>query len=175
MPATIPVEPLTLLFADDGLIPNNPTLPMLVYRHAFDFAQERAPEERIEKTFGDNGWGDMWRYGIYPYVHFHSAIHEVLGVARGRAKVRFGGNNGEVLELEPGDVALLPAGTGHQCLWSSPEFCVVGAYPKQGRYDLCRASEAEHDKALRSIPETPLPDSDPLYGEHGPAMRLWHA
>ena len=37
----------------------------------------------------------MWRNGIYPYVHYHSMIHEALGVARGRAKVRFGGDNGQ--------------------------------------------------------------------------------
>jgi len=175
MPALTHVEPLTFLFADDGLIPNNPKLPMLVYRGAFDLDGERTPETAFEKTFGNNGWGDMWRYGIYPYPHFHSAIHEVLGVARGHAKLRFGGDKGEVLEVVPGDVALLPAGTGHQCLWSSETFCVVGAYPPSGHYDLCRASKAEHDKALQSIPQTPAPETDPIYGKDGPALRLWHA
>jgi uncharacterized protein YjlB len=175
MRAVQSVEPLTFLFADDGVIPNNPTLPMLVYRGAFDLACERAAEETIEHAFGANGWGNMWRYGVYPFPHYHSTIHEVLGVARGNAKIRFGGERGEVLELAAGDVALLPAGTGHQCLASSAEFCVVGAYPPSGRYDLCRGSQAEHDKALVSIPATPLPESDPLYGANGPAMRLWHA
>ena len=56
----------------------------------------------IEKTFRDNGWGDMWRNGIFPYVHYHSMIHEELGVARGRAKVRFGGSKGEEIDLVPG-------------------------------------------------------------------------
>lgn len=175
MPAVKRVEPVTFQFADDGVIPNNPKLPFLVYRGVLDLDGERAPEEAFEKMFKKNGWGDMWRYGIYPYAHFHSSIHEVLGVARGAAKVRFGGDKGEVLELAPGDVALLPAGTGHQCLWSSPAFCVVGAYPPNGHYDLCRASKAEHDKALLSIPQTPLPPTDPVYGNEGPALRLWHA
>ena len=53
------------------------------------------PKRLIEKTFAANGWGDMWRNGIYPYVHYHSMIHEAMGVARGRAKVRFGGDKGE--------------------------------------------------------------------------------
>ena len=57
----------------------------------------------------------MWRNGIYPYVHYHSMIHEAMGMARGRAKVRFGGENGQEIEIVAGDVVILPAGTGHQC------------------------------------------------------------
>ena len=79
-------------------------------------------------------------------------IHEALGIARGRAKVRFGGAAGEEIELAPGDVAVLPAGTGHQCLWTTPELCVIGAYPKHGNYDLCRGGKAEHAKALSDHP-----------------------
>jgi hypothetical protein len=72
-------------------------LPFLVYRGAIELAGKESPERTIESTFGANGWGDMWRNGIFPYVHYHSMIHEALGIARGRAKVRFGGEAGEVL------------------------------------------------------------------------------
>jgi len=34
--ATEFVEPLTLMFEDDGSIPNNPRLPLLIYRNAID-------------------------------------------------------------------------------------------------------------------------------------------
>ena len=87
--------------------------------------------------------------------------------------MRFGGARGEELDLVPGDVAVLPAGTGHQCLWASPDLLVIGAYPKTGRYDLCRGSKAEREKALRSIAKVPLPGGDPVFGEAGPLMRLW--
>src|SRR5215471_9664076 len=148
-------EPLTFFFTDDAAIPNNPRLPLLVYRGSIDLAGTADPEDVIERTFTNHGWGDMWRNGIFPYAHYHSMIHEVLGIARGRARVRFGGMDGQVLELAAGDVALLPAGTGHQCLWAAPELCVIGAYPKNGKYDLCRGSKVEHDRALESIPEAP--------------------
>ena len=165
--------PAALMFGDDGSIPNNPRLPLLLYRDAIDLSGTPDPEALIEKMFARHGWGDLWRNGIYPYVHYHSMIHEALGIARGRAKVRFGGEGGEVVDLAAGDVAVRPAGTGHQCLWAAPELVVIGAYPKSGRYNLCRGSKAEHARALKTIPLVPLPDSDPVHGADGPLTGLW--
>jgi uncharacterized protein YjlB len=169
-----PTEPETFLFADDGWVPNNARLPFLVYRGAIDLIGRSDPELAIEQIFRGNGWGDLWRNGIYPYVHYHSRIHEGMALARGRARVRFGGSKGSEIELGQGDVAVLPAGTGHQCLSHSPDLVVIGAYPKSGRYDLCRGSKAEHAKALLSIPKVPLPDTDPVFGKQGPLLRLWN-
>jgi len=161
------------MFTDDGSVPNNPRLPFLHYRGGADLAGTPDPEEVIEKAFRDNGWGDLWRNGIYEYVHYHSMIHEAMGIARGRATVQFGGKNGREVKLGQGDVCVLPAGTGHQCLWASPDLVVIGAYPKTGKFDLCRGSKAEHAKALETIPKVPLPDTDPLFGREGPLRRLW--
>ncbi len=168
-------EPRTFLFEDDGSIPNNPVLPFVIFPTAINLSGTAYPEEIVEKMFERNGWGDIWRNGIYPYVHYHSQIHEGMAIARGRAKVRFGGDNGEDVDLGPGDVAILPAGTGHQCLWASPDLVVVGAYPRSGRFDLCRGSKAEREKALTVIPSVPLPDTDPVYGKNGPLLKLWRA
>jgi len=165
--------PVTHSFADDGRIPNNPTLPLILYRGGIDLAGSPNPEMLIEQAFGENGWGNMWRNGIFPYVHYHSMIHEALGVARGRATVRFGGEHGEDIAVAPGDVVILPAGTGHQRVWSSPDLLVVGAYPPNGRYDLCRGSKAEHAKAVLAIPQVPLPETDPVFGKAGPLIELW--
>ena len=71
-------------------MPNNP-LPFLVYKGAVDVDNDQ-PEMTIERLFGANGWGDMWRNGVYDYLHYHATVHEVLGVARGHARVRFGGD-----------------------------------------------------------------------------------
>ncbi len=75
-------------------------------------------------------------------------IHEAMGIARGRATVRFGGENGEEIEITPGDVVILPAGTGHQCLAQSPTLVVIGAYPPSGHYNLCRGTKPDHAKAV---------------------------
>jgi uncharacterized protein YjlB len=72
-----------------------------------------------------------------------------------------------------GDVAVLPAGTGHQRLSASSDLLVVGAYPPAGTYDLCRATTTEHERALATIPHVPLPSTDPLYGPDGPLLTLW--
>jgi uncharacterized protein YjlB len=165
------IEPLSVVFEDDGLVPNNP-MPFLVYKAAIDVANGH-PEKTIEGLFGANGWGDMWRNGVYDYLHYHATVHEALGVARGHARVRFGGDNGKEFDLAPGDVAILPAGTGHQCIRASDDFCIVGAYPPGPKMQVTRPTPDNHAKALRTIPQVPLPTSDPVLGEDGPLVRLW--
>jgi uncharacterized protein YjlB len=164
--------PLIFHFKDDGAVPNNPALPARVYKGALDLTASTDPEGEIEALLRNNGWGrDLWRDGIYPFTHYHSMIHEALGVARGTAKLRLGGDQGEVLEVSPGDVALLPAGTGHQRLSGSGELVVIGGYPPEGTYNLCRADRpADREAALRTIPQVPLPTSDPVAGGSP-----WHA
>jgi uncharacterized protein YjlB len=164
-------KPLTFVFADDGLVPNNP-MPFLVYKGVVDVGSGH-PEKTIEGLFGANGWGAMWRNGVYDFVHYHATVHEVLGIARGHAKVRFGGDKGEVLEIAAGDIAILPAGTGHQCISSSGDFSVVGAYPPGPSMDLVRPSKEAHAKAVKTIPQVALPETDPVMGADGPLTKLW--
>jgi uncharacterized protein YjlB len=159
-------------FKDDGVIPNNSRWPLVLYRGAVALPRNLDPAAIMEDLFDKNGWGDSWRDGIYDYVHYHSRIHEVLGIARGKGTVRFGGNNGKTLQLKAGDVAILPAGTGHQCLAASADFLVVGAYPPTGTYDECTKSE-EHARALKTIPKIGRPRKDPVYGSKGPLLTAW--
>jgi uncharacterized protein YjlB len=167
--------PETFRFEGDGSIPNNPALAFAVFRGAIDLRGSADPEAAIEKIFTRHGWGGRWRNGVYPFVHYHSRIHEAMGVARGRAKVRFGGDNGVEVELHAGDVAVLPAGTGHQRIAASSNFVVIGAYPPTGEYDLCRGGRNEYAAALASIPRVPLPPTDPVLGKDGPLIALWRA
>lgn len=173
--ATKRTAPVTHMFADDGLVPNNAALPLVLYRGGIDLAGSPNPERIIEKTFAANSWGNMWRNGIYPYVHYHSMIHEAMAIARGRATVRFGGDNGREIEIGAGDVIILPAGTGHQLISQTQELVVIGAYPPSGKYDLCRGSKAEHTKALGRIPKVPAAETDPVFGQNGPLIALWRS
>jgi uncharacterized protein YjlB len=165
------IEPLTFVFADDGLVPNNP-MPFLIYKGAVDVANAH-PEKTIEGLFGANGWGEMWRNGVYDYLHYHATVHEALGVARGHARVRFGGDRGNEFEISAGDVAILPAGTGHQSLSASADFCVVGAYPPGPAMHVTRPTPENYAKALKTIPEVKLPQTDPVRGADGPLVKLW--
>jgi uncharacterized protein YjlB len=161
------------MFKDDGSIPNNPKLPFIHYRSPVSLPDAVDGAAVFEDLFRRNGWRDSWRNGIYDYVHYHSSTHEVLGIARGHARVRFGGNEGKVFELAAGDVAILPAGTGHQCLSASKDLLVVGAYPAGGKYDECTGSAAEHARAVKAIAKVPLPAKDPVYGADGPLRDCW--
>ena len=63
---------------------------------------------------------------------------------------------------------MLPAGTGHQRLSGSADLLVIGAYPPEGTYNLCRGDNpADRDKALATIPKVPVPQSDPVLGKNG--------
>jgi uncharacterized protein YjlB len=169
-----PRKPLTYRFRDDGIIPNHPRWPLVIYRGAVRLDDRFDPAAVLEELFERNGWGDSWRDGIYDYVHYHSRIHEVLGIARGQGKVQFGGLKGRTMRVKAGDVTILPAGTGHQCLGASDDFLVIGAYPPNGGYDECTKSE-DRKAALRTIPKVGRPRKDPVYGSDGPLLAVWRA
>jgi uncharacterized protein YjlB len=160
------------LFEDDGAIPNNPALPFLIYEGALEL-ESADPAARCERLFTANGWGGAWRNGIFSFPHYHSTAHEVLGVCRGEARVRLGGGAGIETTLRAGDVIVIPAGGGHQNLWSSPDLLVVGAYPAGQEWDVCRGRPDERPRVLENIARVPLPDRDPLHGAEGPLVEHW--
>ncbi len=165
------MRPETHTFEDDGSIPNS-LLPVLVYHGAVG---NDAGAAAYEELFAGHGWLGAWRDGIFPFHHFHSTAHEVLGIARGTANLMLGGPQGQAFELAAGDVVVLPAGTGHRNLGSSADLLVVGAYPNGMRWDLRRGDPAEHDEVLANIAGVPLPDQDPVGGSGGPLVELWSA
>ncbi len=152
-------------------IPNNPELPVVVYRGVEDLARGAAA---CEELFAANGWGGMWRDGILAFHHFHSTSHEALGVVGGEATVALGGPQGEEVSVAAGDALVLPAGTGHKRVHASDDFLVVGAYPHgQEDYDLRRGDPGELAEVRGSIARVPLPDADPIGGSAGPLVEAW--
>ena len=110
------------------------------------------PAQAMDDLFRANGWGQRWRNGIFDYQHYHATVHEALGVARGHALVLFGGEHGEAIQLNAGDVAILPAGTGHKCIFASHDFCVVGAYPPGETMQITRPTPENYRRAMETIP-----------------------
>lgn len=160
-------------FSESGLLPNHPYWPLVHYRSVVRLDESVDPAAVFEDLFEKNGWSDSWRNGVYDYLHYHSAIHEVMGVARGSAVVQFGGRDGRKLRVTAGDVVILPAGTGHERISASRGFLVVGAYPATGKYDVCKPTEENFVKAARSIPRVVPPRKDPVYGADGRLTKLW--
>jgi uncharacterized protein YjlB len=159
----------TYTFDDDGSIPNS-ALPVLTYHAALDPAAGAAAYEQL---FARHGWMGAWRDGIFPYHHFHSTAHEVLGIVRGAAGVMLGGPQGRRFDLSAGDVVVLPAGIGHCNTGSSADLMVVGAYPNGMRWDVRRGDPAERDEVLANIAGVPLPEQDPVAGAQGELLNRW--
>lgn len=153
---------------DAGGIPNS-RLPVLLFRGV---DAVRAPRACAE-LFARNGWLGAWVDGIYPFHHFHSTAHEVLGIAAGSASLILGGPGGWRVEVTAGDVLVLPAGTGHRNLGAGGDLLVVGAYPEGTSWDLRRGDPAEREEVLANIAAVPLPGADPVGGTGGALTGLW--
>jgi hypothetical protein len=70
-------KPQTYRFKDDGVVPNHPLWPLIIYKNAVRLPECLDPAAIFEELFDSRGWGHSWRDGIYDYVHYHSSVHEV--------------------------------------------------------------------------------------------------
>jgi uncharacterized protein YjlB len=167
------VKPEQFTFKDDGVYPGS-VLPLLLYRATLPTDAED-PASIFERVFTQNDWCNSWRNGVYSFAHYHSTSHEVLGVYHGSAKMRLGGTHGQTVEIQSGDVILIPAGVAHQSIGASHDFAVVGAYPDGREWDLLRGLPGERPKSDHTIAALPIPDYDPIYGIEGPLRQIWKA
>jgi uncharacterized protein YjlB len=163
------VKVVALLLAADRSIPNHPHWPLLVYPGVL----ENSTAEAFEDLFTHNRWPAAWRNGIFAFHHYHSTSHEALGVYAGEVTVQFGGDAGVALAAKPGDVIVLPAGTGHKKLASRGGLGIVGAYPEGQRPDTCMPATASVAKSAAAVARVPLPACDPVYGAGGPLFTYW--
>jgi len=162
---------LHVVIKENGAFPNNKLLPVLLYRAILELPEHNAAQ-KIELVFKENNWFNSWRNGIYPYHHYHSNTHEVLGVYAGHCDVALGGDDENIYRLEKADVLIIPAGVAHKNIRSSENFACVGAYPEGRSYDIKYGKPEERPDADENIRNVPIPSTDPVYGK-GPLQVYW--
>jgi uncharacterized protein YjlB len=160
------------LISDNGIFPNS-HLPVILYKSVFELPLLN-PGRFIITALKNNLWENSWKNGVYNYNHYHSTAHEVLAVYKGKTKLLLGGENGLVVEIETGDVLVIPAGVAHKNITPENKFKCVGAYPKGQDYDMNYGKAGERPGTDENINKLRLPLMDPVFGVNGPIMDLWH-
>jgi uncharacterized protein YjlB len=160
----------TFLLDASGAMPNHPRFPVVLHHGVVEGEGEPAAAA-LEALFTVNGWPPQWRDGIYDFDHYHTRGHEALGCAAGSARVLLGGPAGREVAFAPGDVVVLPAGTGHRRLRASRDFLIVGAYPPGQYADICR--EPPTADMLARIAALPAPASDPAGRQRDGVAAVW--
>jgi uncharacterized protein YjlB len=165
------IQPKLLYFTDDGSIPNS-RYPLIVYRNAFN-ERDKTGARWLEDTFAANNWANSWRNGVFSYHHYHSISHEVLGIYSGAALLHLGGEKGQKVNVQAGDIIVIPAGVGHKNLGDKDGFGVVGAYPDGRNYDIKRGDPDDRPQVIQNIAAVPFPSHDPLQGKEQGLRILW--
>lgn len=161
----------TYFISDNKPFPNN-RLPVILYTEIFHEEKEDYGDDFLH-LFRENGWGNSWRNGVYPFHHYHGEAHEVLGCAKGRVKIMLGGEGGEIYELHKGEAVLLPAGVAHCRVESTSDFSIIGAYPHNQSPDLNKGMEEEYKVNIEKIEKVQKPVKDPVTGLDIPAVEEW--
>lgn len=159
-----------ILLSDNGIFPNN-KLPVVVYKNAFEYSDEISAV--FKDAFLQNNWYNFWEAGIFTYHHYHSNTHEVMGVCSGNTILQFGGDEGEKLRIEAGDVIVIPAGVAHKNLMEENAVTCIGAYPDGREYDMNYGNPDERPGADRNIANVSIPDFDPLFGKNAGLSEIW--
>lgn len=164
-------DPLPFHVPDNGIFPNS-RYPVLIYKKAvaipFLF-----PARAIKHLFRENGWTNNWVAGIFDFNHYHSNTHEAIGVIRGKTMLQLGGDNGVRLQIEAGDIIIIPAGVAHKNLGRAKDIECVGGYPGGVSYDMNFGHDGERPGTDKNIAAVPIPGSDPLTGKDESFHFFW--
>lgn len=155
---------------DDGTFPNSP-LPALLYKGVLDIPAS-LPAKYVKDLFESHDWSNTWDYGIFEYHHYHSITHEVLGIYSGETMLQLGGEHGEEIKIQKGDVLVIPAGVAHKNLGKQNDVGCIGAYPNGRDYDMNYGKPGERPGTDHNIHGVPLPQTDPVYGTGG-LLHIW--
>lgn len=165
----IPVQQLMLL--DDGTFPNS-NLPVLLYQKALEIPA-LLEGMQVKHLLHSNGWTNNWKGGIYTYHHYHSTTHEALAVIEGKATLLLGGPAGQYIEIQKGDLLVIPAGVAHKNTSREDDLVCIGGYPGGKDFDVLTGQTGERPMADRRIQSIPLPATGPLLGEEDELVNIW--
>ena len=171
MPITPNTDPeiLPLRFEAGDQVPNNADFPAVIARNALGGAHD---DGAVRALLELNGWTGTWTWRVFDYHHFHPDAFEALAVAHGSATLMLGGPQGETVEVEAGDVMILPPGFGHRQIDMRGGFQICGAYPPgQENYTVVRGSEGYDEAMLQQIASVAPPQADPVWGGNGPLLK----
>ncbi|MBN9075287.1 MAG: cupin [Rhizobiales bacterium] len=150
-------------------VPNNDRYPAVMARDALGGGQDDAA---VKALLRENGWGGAWTWRVFDFHHFHPDAFEVLAVARGSATLMLGGPQGKEIDVEAGDVMILPPGFGHRQIEARGGFQICGAYPPgQENYTVIRTDEGYDEAMLKEIASVENPSTDPVWGGDGPLLK----
>ena len=164
----VPVEKFYL--KGDNRFPSS-NLPVLFYKGVLDIPF-LFPAAHVKNVFKSNNWSNAWESGIFKYHHYHSITHEVLGVYKGKTTLQLGGPKGIKLDIQKGDVLVIPAGVAHKNLGEEEDVKCVGAYPNGMDYDMNYGKPGERPQADKNIKAVPVPLTDPVGDDEG-LRKLW--
>jgi uncharacterized protein YjlB len=150
----------------------NSKFPVLHYKGVLDIPLF-FPAKYISDLFEQHNWSNSWDAGIFDYHHYHSNVHEALGVYGGSTTVMLGGEGGVEVFLEKGDVLIIPAGVAHKNMGKENDISCVGAYPYGQDYDMNYGKPEERERAAQNLIKTPIPETDPVSGAEGLLPEIW--
>ncbi|KAK4989423.1 hypothetical protein LTR66_007073 [Elasticomyces elasticus] len=159
-------------------VPNSP-LPVLLYRNVLP---SDPTAETAQKTIEKNKWLKGGVFKHYPGRHFHSVTHECYAVFQGSSHLLLGRGpidepeGGIEVDVETGDIIILPAGVAHCSLHSSDDYTYMGLYPEGSPHwdnNFCQADAGETAEKARNARGVPVPDHDPIFGLDGPLVEIW--
>ena len=96
-----------------------------------------------------------------------------MAVIKGRTTLLLGGENGQQVDIQSGDIIVIPAGVAHKNLGEMKDVICIGGYPEGRDFDMNYGGAGERPQTDRTIEELQLPATGPLAGREDPLLQIW--